>query len=211
MQLDRWIARIVLPCLVLSLASLPAFSLSQTEASAIAQRVVALNDAEATRAFNALNQRGIFAVSETAGDPVREIAFRVLEASDAALNAAFNYLKTRGVFDALVSPGLSPADRIALEEVRSAAAACEQELDRINPLVDEYNASWIPGRLRIRKLIGRTIEQARAYLQRAQGRFSPLSARTEPEVKAVGEFVERARKEFNEYIEWWNREFASNG
>jgi hypothetical protein len=195
--------------LALALSSAPVFALSQAEATAIAEKVIGLNDAEATKAFQALNEKGVFKVSDSAGDVAREIAFRVLELNDPALNGAFNYLKGKGAFEQPPVGGLTAQDRIKMDAARQAAAACRGQLDLINPLVAEYNASWIPGRLRIRKQIGVTLEQARAYLNRAQGHFAGYGNRTEPEIRAVGAEVEGARKEFNEYIDWWNTEFAN--
>lgn len=195
-------------CVSLTIAG-SALALSQAEAGSIAERVLALNDATATQAFQTLNARGVFAVTDTAGDAAREIAFRVLELNDANATAAFNLLKGKGAFELAPVGGISAADRAALDGARAAASQCQSEMDRINPLVDEYNASWIPGRLKIRKEISATIERARAYLNRAQSRFNPYLKRTEAEVLAVGKEVNSALKEFNSYVKWWNDTFAN--
>ena len=55
-----------------------------------------------------------------------------------------------------------------------------------------------------------TIERARSYLDRAQARFRPFKSRTEAEVRAVADAVETTRREFNTYVNWWNREFAND-
>lgn len=189
--------------------ALPAatMALSQDEVNAIADKVLTLNDPAANQAFNTLREKGVLAVSATSGDPAREIAFKVLELNDANVTAAFNLLKSKGAFE--IATGLTPTERIAVQEILATIARCQGEFDKINPLVEEYNRSWIPGRIRIRNQISRTIEQSRAYLQRAQSQFSPFSKRTEPELKSVGAQVERTRLEFNDWIAWWNRTFPA--
>lgn len=200
----------VLACvLAASIGAGAAFALSQAEATTIAQKVIALNDPQATAAFKALDAKGVFKVDGTAGDAAREVAFRVLDLNDAALNQSFTYLKSKGVFEAAPNGQPTAADQLALDETRSAAAQCKAAMDRINPLVDEYNASWIPGRLRIRKEISATIEQARQYLDRAQAAIGRVSDRTTPAAVAMASSVESTRKEFNSYIEWWNTTFAN--
>lgn len=205
----------VFKCAMLAGVALTLFAgqilaLSHQEAAAIAQRVIALNDGEATRSFNTLNERGIFRVTETSGDVAREIAFRVLELNDPALNQHFNLLRSKAVFEVSGGSSLTAAERQALEDVRASLSRCQVEMDRINPLVDEYNASWIPGRLRIRKQISTVIEQARAYLTRAQRGMTGFANHAAPDVQAVRDQVERTRREFSEYIDWWNREFANS-
>lgn len=201
-------SRFLSVCLTLALAG-QAFALSQSEATAIAEKVLALNDAAATAAFQTLNAKGVFQVSDTAGDAAREIAFRVLELNDQSATQAFNLLKSRGAFELTPVGGLTAADQAALAAVRQACAQSTSEMDRINPLVDEYNASWIPGRLKIRKEISATIERARAYLNRAQTRFQPYLKRTEAEIVAVSKEVNAVLKEFNSYVNWWNDTFAN--
>ena len=207
-MISRYLSCVLAASLAFACVS-PVLALSQAEAGSIAEKVLALNDPQATAAFQALNAKGVFKVSETAGDAGREIAFRVLELNDAALNAAFNYLKGKGAFELAPVGGLTPADRIAIDAARQAAAQCKATMDTINPLVDEYNASWIPGRIKIRRQISATIEQARAYLDRAQADFKPYLKRTEPEITAVGGVVSSANTEFNSYIRWWNETFAN--
>jgi len=200
----RWI------CLVtISVASLtcafgpgPVLALSQDEARAIAERVIALGDPEATRAFQELNEKGIFKVTDTCGDPPREIAFRILEQCDQQLSQGFTCLRSKGVFGEV----LSQEHRGVLNEVRAAMAAGLRSLERANAQHELFRTRAIYFG-DAKKAIKKEIDEAWINNKVATDRLELLKNRQEPEVLAAGKDLANAWKTYESWASFWNANF----